>query len=264
MNPSILRWLLKANLIFGAIALVLVLIAGIMMLQSCSTPPKQYTTKPKHDKKIVVMVIDTGIDYTHPELARFIPNEYKAPIYNDYHKHGTHVAGLITHDACPEVQIIPCPAYPEFNPYLDQSKSAMQYELDCYRKAIELNVDIINQSGGGEETSDQERAIMTELEQHHIALIASAGNEHSDLQVKKFYPASYHTEFNNIIAVMSVDNSGDRSPTSNWGSGLAEERGDVIFSTLPHNSHGYMSGTSQAAANYTNKVIKNLCADRHD
>jgi len=82
-----------------------------------------------------------------------------------------------------------------------------------------------------------------------------------NLEMDSFYPAAYDPR---IIAVSNVfivkgkkKNKKKRMPSSNYGDAIQyEENGREVFSILPDNSYGYMTGTSQSAAVRTGKIIK--------
>ena len=56
--------------------------------------------------------------------------------------------------------------------------------IDALRFAVEKNVDIINYSGGGPEPSMEELQILKQAEKKGILVVAAAGNEESDIDVK--------------------------------------------------------------------------------
>ena len=63
-----------------------------------------------------------------------------------------------------------------------------------------------------------------------------------------YYPAAYR--LSNILSVAATDINNHLLPSSNWGSRQVQvvAPGENIYSTLPGNKYGYMSGTSQATA----------------
>ena len=66
-----------------------------------------YSCQP-HAKEIRVLEIDTGVDTSHPEIAVHIKNKNSILDYFDFNGHGTHIAGLILKNTCPEVQLQSC------------------------------------------------------------------------------------------------------------------------------------------------------------
>jgi thermitase len=221
-------------------------------------------------KNVVVAVIDTGIDATHPDLK---PNLWKAPIRSttygwdfvtdranpsDVHGHGTHIAGIIGAIANPktgtagvaqEVQIMPIRYYSESAPgsvNLANTIKALHY-------AIDNGARIINYSGGGPEFSKEEFEAMKKAESRGILIVAAAGNEgqNTDLENNRYYPAAYESKgLRNIITVASVDADGRLLNSSNYGVKSVDiaAPGEGILSTIPGKKYGKLTGTSQATA----------------
>ncbi len=225
-------------------------------------------------KSIVVAVIDTGIDATHPDLK---PNLWKAPgteksatpVYGwdfvtkaanpmDYHGHGTHIAGIIgaianqktgTAGVNQQVQIMPVRYYSESAPgsvNLANTIKALHY-------AIDNGARIINYSGGGPEYSEEEFQAMKKAESKGILIVAAAGNDHhnTDVEDYRYYPAAYQLKgLKNIITVASIDSEDRILPSSNWGVQSVDVAapGEGILSTIPGGRYGKMTGTSQATA----------------
>lgn len=222
---------------------------------------KQSWTKFKKNKDIIVAVVDTGIQSNHPFLINNIVGSNlkksvtnygvdfsgvkKTNTPNDSHGHGTHVAGIVK-SIFPEVKIL---ALKYYNP-----KASGQANLDAtikaLRYAVDKNVDIINYSGGGPESSPEELSILKEAERKGILVIAAAGNERSNIDTKKnaYYPASYG--LSNIITVGAHDKLNKLISASNWGTKSVDiaAPGQRIRSAIPGNAAGLMTGTSQATA----------------
>lgn len=226
------------------------------------------------NRKIVVAIIDTGMDSSHHALKANLWHDPKSPdkeafgwdfVTNtpnpvDQHGHGTHIAGIIGAEASPvtgvsgvahRVSIMSVKYYSESNSgavNLDNTVRAIHYALDHGAR-------IINYSGGGPEFSEKERLAIKRAESMGVLFVAAAGNEHQniDQQENKYYPSSYH--LSNIISVAATDIRNNLLLSSNWGAKSVDVAapGDNIFSTLPKDSSkrdrfGYMSGTSQATA----------------
>ena len=220
----------------------------------------------KGSKKIIVAVIDTGIDANHPDLKDNIwhkpgTNEYGFDFYTnqknpiDQHGHGTHVAGIIgatgkanlgASGVAPNISIMAVRYYSE--------NATGQENLNNTIKAINYAIDnganIINYSGGGAEFSAAEMKAIQRAEEKGILVVAAAGNEYqnTDDAGNAYYPAAYG--LSNIIAVAATNIRNQLLPSSNWGKKHVNVAapGENIYSTLPNGRYGYLTGTSQATA----------------
>lgn len=231
---------------------------------------------PAGNRKVIVAVIDTGIDANHPDLK---PNLWKAPsslrnsrmdpVYgwdfvskspnpSDLHGHGTHIAGIIgavanhktgTSGVSQAVQIMPVRYYSESAP----GSVNLANTIKSLHYAIDNGAKIINYSGGGPEYSEEEYQAMKKAEQHGVLIVAAAGNDHHNTDVEDFryYPAAYQLKgLRNIITVASIDSDNQILASSNWGVRSVDVAapGEGILSTIPGGRYGKMTGTSQATA----------------
>lgn len=230
-------------------------------------------------KDIIVAVIDTGIDPQHEDLKEnlwtnpkeipnngidddrngfiddvhgwnFVSNNNKL---DDNHGHGTHIAGIIGAvggnnkgiiGISPNVSLMVLKYYDPKVPNTDNLKNT----INAIKYAIAMGAKIINYSGGGTEFSQDEKNAIAEAEKKGILFVAAAGNERSNSDEKHFYPADYG--LSNIISVTAIDPSTQVLSTSNYGEKTVDiaAPGQNIISTLPDNTYGYLTGTSQATA----------------
>ena len=223
----------------------------------------------KKKREVVVAVIDTGIDPKHEYLQqnihvlegvkgkdnygrdfsvlsrdKFAKNaKGRSPV--DDHGHGTHVAGILR-SVFPEVKIVPIKYYNPSRSGQDNLNSLIK----SLEYAIKGGVDIINYSGGGPEPAIEELRILKQAERKGILVIAAAGNEKSniDLKNKAFYPASYG--LSNIVTVTAYNKQIVILKSSNWGGNSVDlaAPGHRIRSSVPKNQARDMTGTSQATA----------------
>jgi len=204
-------------------------------------------------REITVAVLDTGIDPNHElikgSLVRFL--DYSGTGKNDSHGHGTHVAGIIK-SIFPKVKLV---ALKYYNPKYS-GKQSLDATVKALQAAVDMNVDVINYSGGGPESSSAELAVLKEAERKGIIIVVAAGNESSNIDQKAnaFYPAAYG--LSNIISVSAHDESLKLIKSSNWGKKLVDlaAPGKRIKSALPYNRAGFLTGTSQATAFVTGVV----------
>lgn len=220
-------------------------------------------------KTLTVAVIDTGFDMTSkwenaskvglakPKICKFGNYDFvnKTETTIDNHGHGTHIAGLIAKgnemvDYC----IVVLKYYDPKVPNTDNLKNS----IAAYKRAINYKVDIINYSGGGTEFSKEECDLMKQALDNGIEVVAAAGNERSNLDLHPYYPALCDSR---IRVVESHDPSGETLSSSNY----SKEKyttytmlGQNLLSTLPNNSYGYMTGTSQATALLTGEILHQL------
>lgn len=211
---------------------------------------------------IKVAVIDTGFDFkiklSHNSL--FKPKLCKSGYYDmtgmgiqDVHSHGTHIIGLIAKN---NNEVDYC-IYVIKNYHKDSDVDTLNNTIKAFKKAIDLNVHLINYSGGGETKSNKECSIIKLALDRGITVVTAAGNENSDLTISPYYPAMCDPR---IIKVMNVYPDGRKTISSNWSSksmfNLIKRVGYMQVSIIP-GGLGYMSGTSQAAALYTNELLYN-------
>lgn len=212
---------------------------------------------------VVVAVIDTGIDPTHPYIAGnlWLPGKQKIGPTNfgrdfskgskklqtpyDKHGHGTHIAGIIK-GIFKDVKIL---ALKYYTP-MASGEENLASTIEALKYAIRANVDIINYSGGGPEASIEEKKLLEVAKRKGILVVAASGNEESNIDIPQnaYYPASYGLD--NILTVTAHDQNQRLLPTSNYGKRLVDISGpgERIKSSLPNDRAGFLTGTSQATA----------------
>ena len=136
-------------------------------------------------KGIVIAVIDTGVDYNHPDLLGWGPdgkviggynfiNEGELPV--DTNGHGTQVAGVIAADGH-AVGIAPKAKILAYKVSEDGKGVSSDLIIKAIDRAIEDGADIINISLGINKTNTKiDRAVNKALE-HGILVVAAAGND---------------------------------------------------------------------------------------
>lgn len=224
---------------------------------------------------LVVAVIDTGIDYNHPDLAANIytnPNEIPDNgldddsngfiddfrgwdfYYNDNNPmddndHGTHVAGTIGAVAnngigltgiAWNVKLLPIKILNAIG------RGAIYDAVKATRYATQMGVRILNNSWGGTEYSQTLYDAIAQAASVDALVIAAAGNNAANTDINPFYPASYNLD--NIIAVASTDHNDNLSSSSDYGSNSVDlaAPGVSIYSTIRNNQYTHLSGTSMA------------------
>ncbi|RJX27566.1 MAG: hypothetical protein C4531_13555 [Desulfurivibrio sp.] len=195
-----------------------------------------------------IAVLDTGIDYTHPQLAANYRGGYDY-VYNDddpydnsWNSHGTHVAGIIAATADGEGIV---GGAPDASLYAVKVLDGGGFGLVSWviagiEWAIANHMDIINISIEGKD-SPALQAACDAAYQAGLVLVASGGNSYGgDVN----FPAAYDS----VIAV----SASDKNDLPAWFSPMAAEielvaPGVEIASTITDGEYGLLSGTSQAA-----------------
>ncbi len=171
----------------------------------------------------------------------------------DNHGHGTHIAGIIGAiggngkgiiGIAPKVSLMIIKYYDPKVASTDNLKNT----IEGIKYAVAKGAKIINYSGGGTEYSQEEFEGVRAAEKNGVLFVAAAGNERSNSDQFHYYPADY--KLKNIISVTAVDPGTEVLSSSNYGVETVDiaAPGQNILSTLPKNSYGYMTGTSQATA----------------
>jgi subtilisin family serine protease len=225
---------------------------------------------------LVIGVIDTGVDYNHPDLVGNIwtnpgeiandgidndNNGYIDDIrgwdfaYNDNNPsdvdgHGTHVSGTIAGKGNNGVGVTGVAWNAKIMPlkFLDDTGSgSTSGAISAINYATAKGVKLTNNSWGGGGYSQALYDAINAAGQQGALFIAAAGNESSNTDILPAYPASYNLA--NIISVASTTNTDGLSSFSNYGLTSVDlgAPGSGIYSTLPNNSYGTYSGTSMAS-----------------
>lgn len=203
---------------------------------------------------ISVGVIDSGVDYNHPDIRKNMwssPNRKYVNGWNfenndgnpmDTNGHGTHVAGTIgavgnnrigITGICWQVKVV-----------------ALKFGLDVASAiaaiyfANQFNIPILNASWGGPAYS---RALKYAIDNYDGLFIASAGNSAMNNDITPIYPASYDSD--NIISVAAINQNNNLAQFSNYGEKNVDiaAPGTEILSLGIHNDYTYQNGTSMSA-----------------
>jgi thermitase len=195
-----------------------------------------------------IAVLDTGVDYNHPDLDGktirgydFVDNDYY-PM--DLNGHGTHVAGTAAAETnngtgiagmAPNTKILAVRV-------LDASGNGSLADIaDGIRYAADTGAEVINLSLGCDCSTTTLKNAVDYAWNKGSVVIAAAGN---DGVSTTFEPASY----SNVIAVGAVDSRDRKASFSNYGSWVdVTAPGVDIAATVPNNGYAYMSGTSMAS-----------------
>ena len=215
----------------------------------------------------VVAVIDSGVDYQHPDLAGNIwTNTGEIPgnaldddhdgYVDDYYGydfadnfadptdsgfHGTHVAGTIAaagNNAMGVIGVdyqarIMCLRASSDGDTLPDTAiiSALQYAI--MKKTNGVNIVAINESFGGGGSNSMERAAMVTAGNVGIVFCVAAGNNGTDNDTSPVYPANYR--LGNEIVVAATDQNDALTSFSDFGANTVDlgAPGENILSLLP-------------------------------
>lgn len=213
-------------------------------------------------RSIKIAIIDSGVDYNHPNLA---PNIIAGYDFQDNdgdpfdsigarnNGHGTHCAGVVgatglipggVVGVSPQISIIPIR-------FLGQNgQGDLNMAVRAIDYAIENGAHVISASWGAAVVREKVLPLLEAIKRaddRGIIFVAAAGNEGINLERTQIFPAA--SGFPNTITVNATDPS-DRKPSwSNFGARYVHlaSPGDGIISTLPNNTYGKLSGTSMSA-----------------
>jgi subtilisin family serine protease len=229
--------------------------------------------------KVVVAVLDSGVDYTHQDLVSNIWSRPDAvPQYaddelgtfDDIHGfdadadagdpmddngHGTHCAGIIGAEGDNNlgitginwnVSIMPLKFLGRggFGTTANAIKS-INYAID--RKQHGVNVRVINASWGSTQYSRALEDAIRAAGDQGILFVAAAGNNGTDNDRRAHYPSNY--DLPNVISVAALDRTDSLASFSNYGVKTVHiaAPGREILSTWLGDEYREASGTSMAA-----------------
>jgi subtilisin family serine protease len=207
-------------------------------------------------KEVIVAVIDTGVDYNHPDLKNNMwvdsagnhgynfSEDNNNPM--DYHSHGTHVSGTIASTGNNSIGIVGV----AFNAKIMAVKIFPNAVDTVCSKAIVYAVDngakVINNSWGPTAKRPSNPVVEQAIDyavSKGVTVVFAAGNNADD--VKNYSPANYH----NVFCVAATDKNDEVAGFSNYGDNVLITAPGKDIVSLKFNSFEYtvMSGTSMAA-----------------
>lgn len=169
-----------------------------------------YLENQKFKEEVIVAVIDSGVDVSHPNLKEhLLPGRNSIEENNNYiddHGHGTHVTGIVLRatQGVP-IKILPVKVLDEEGGGNDSSIAK------GIRYAADHGADVINLSLGGTGVSiTQQEAIHYAMSQG-VFVVVSAGND--SRRIYNYYPASEER----ALTVGALDRNGEKADFSNYG-----------------------------------------------
>lgn len=235
-------------------------------------------------RQVIVAVIDTGIEYTHPDLAANMwanPGEVAGNsvdddgngVVDDVHgingitgsgdpmddnNHGTHVAGTIAAvgnngigvvGVAPNVRLMACK-------FLDSGGyGSISDAVTCLDYATRMGARVANSSWGGGGESQAFADALARARTAGMIMACAAGNNGSDNDASPNFPSNVGLD--NVIAVGSSTRTETVSDFSNYGLTTVDlfAPGSEILSTVRGSAYSSMSGTSMASPH-----VAGICA----
>jgi subtilisin family serine protease len=214
----------------------------------------------KQNNEVIVGVLDTGLDTSHPFFANRHVSGYNftngdVADVNDIRGHGTHVSGTILDVAIalPNVKIMPVKVLG------DNGKGASLGVAEGIRCAVEGKAKVINMSlgemiFGGQGCLELMHENLALAASESVTVVVAAGN--NSIDAANCCPA--HVE--SVITVSAFDSSDKPSYFSNFGSCVdVAAPGVDVLSTVPGGRIGRMSGTSMASPHVAGAVALLYC-----
>jgi subtilisin family serine protease len=246
--------------------------------------PEAWDIAKNTSNPVVIAVIDTGVQYTHPDIAanmwvnmaekNGLPgvdddgNGYIDDIYGydfctsgktrdsdpmDDHGHGTHCAGVIgavtnnnlgVAGVCWNAKIMAIK-------FLNSSGGGVTSDaIDCIGYAVKMGAKVMSNSWGGGSFSQALADAIEAANQAGVLFVAAAGNSAVNTDTSPNYPSGYPSQ--NIIAVLATNYMDNMSSYSNWGLTSVDigapggDSSSPVYSCYIGSSYTNMSGTSMA------------------
>ena len=228
----------------------------------------------KGSRDVVIAVIDTGIDWRHPDLAANMwtnpgeiagnnkdddGNGYVDDIYGwnaalkngspmDGNGHGTHCAGTIgaVHGNGGVAGVMADVKMMAVKFLTDEGSGSLADAIIAIDYATKMNVDIMSNSWGGGGFSQALFDSIKAASDRGIIFTAAAGNSTTNNDVRDNFPSNYRTA--NMVAVAAHAHTDQLASFSSFGKRTVHVAapGRNVLSTTPNGQYAVFSGTSMA------------------
>lgn len=229
------------------------------------------------DNSVIVAVIDTGVDYTHPDLranmwvnsreirdgkdndgngvvddihgAAFLGGRTRSGNPRDLHGHGTHCAGSVAavgHNGIGVVGVSWNVKIMALRFLGGSGNGKLTDAVRCIDYAISKGADVMSNSWGANRGAPQLQAAISRAERAGILFVAAAANEGRNIDTRNKFPAGYNNA--NILSIAAIAEDNSLASFSNFGRTRVDmgAPGVRILSTIPGGSYGNKNGTSMA------------------
>lgn len=178
--------------------------------------PRTGFAQEEASQEYVIAVIDTGVDYTHPDLkdhmwinTTTLPGKHGYDFINqdedpfDDFGHGTHCAGIIIQEAKRlgvrgEVKIM------ALKYMIETGSGDTAQDIEAYKYILEakkqgVNIVAISNSWGTTDNPKELEDLVNEAGRQGILSVNAAGNFSDNLDVNKTFPAGYDSEYTLVV-----------------------------------------------------------------
>lgn len=209
---------------------------------------------------VIVAVIDTGVDYNHPDLKANMWSKngrHGFDFYDDdddpmdEQDHGTHCAGTIAGvgnngagvvGVCWKARIM---AMRFLGP---DGSGATSDAVKCIDWAVANGAHVLSNSWSGPDTSLELVEAISRAEKKGVLFVAAAGNTEGrrNNDTSPYYPAAHN--HSNIITVAAIDQNNAASSFTHFGRSSVDigAPGVGILSTVRNGEYAAQDGTSMA------------------
>ena len=226
------------------------------------------------NRDVVVAVLDTGVDYLHPDLNGniwanvdevagngidddgngFVDDIRGYDFYAgdadpmDGGSHGTHCAGTIGALGNNNYGVVGVSHFVSIMPvrFLGPKGGTTSDAIAAIYYAVDNGADILSNSWGGGGYSKLLKRAIEYARDRDVLFVAAAGNDGVDNDSVPQYPASYDVD--NVISVAASDRRDELPYWTNYGRQSVDlaAPGQAILSTIPNERFDYKNGTSMA------------------
>lgn len=220
--------------------------------------PKAWPTT--RGEGIKVAVIDTGIDFEHPDLKVLGGYNSTDPAisYKDDHGHGTHVAGTIAalNNRKGVVGIAPAADLYGVKVLDAEGSGTLETVIGGIQWAVENKMDIANMSLGADTGAEAFEEAINAASDAGLIIIAAAGNNSG--------PVGYPAAYKNTIAISASTKEDRMASFSSRGPEVDFiAPGAGIESTYKDGEYKSLDGTSMACPHVTGLAVLAMSANKH-